>query len=368
MKFDYQLLEKSKQKEAIKTIKGVPFGSVRTNHMFLMDYAKGEWKNARIVPYGEINLPAGALCLHYGQAIFEGIKAFRQADGSIKLWRADKNAMRINHSATIMCMPHIPVELQLECIQRLIDVERDWCPNEPDAAMYIRPFMFATYDSLGVKVSCTYTYCIMLSPCGPYYSGGFDKAIRLVITDKFHRAVAGGTGTAKCVGNYGASLRPGEYAKSRGADQVLYLDASNTYLEEAGTMNHYNVLKDGTFIIPAFNDSILRSITSETILELAEMGTELSTGKLKARLEQIPLNDFINGLKSGEIIEAGGFGTAAVVSPVGSYLMDDDTVHTVADGKVGKYSRALYEYYTAMQNGTKESPKGWLLDVPKFDF
>lgn len=366
MKFEYHLLEKSKRKEPIKTIKGVSFGSVRTNHMFLMDYDDGQWQNARIVPYGELCMPPGALCLHYGQAFFEGIKAFRHADGEIYLWRCDKNAARINHSGDIMCMPHVPAELQIEAVQRLIDVDRDWCPSEPEAAMYIRPFMFATQDSLGVKLSKTYTFCVILSPCGPYYSGGFTQAIRLLITSKFHRAVSGGTGTSKCAGNYGASLRPGEYAKKLGADQVLYLDASNTFLEEAGTMNHYHVMRDGTFVIPAFNDSILRSITSESMLELADHGAELPSGKLKARLENIRLDDFIEGIKSGDIIEAGGFGTAAVVSPVGSYLMDDGTVYQVSDGGIGKHSRELFEYYTGMQNGQRPAPEGWLLKVPKF--
>jgi len=200
----------------------------------------------------------------------------------------------------------------------------------------------------------------MLSPCGPYYPGGFSKPLRLLITKKYHRAVSGGTGTAKTGGNYAASLRPAEYALSRECSQVLYLDSTNQYLEEAGTMNHYHVMKDGTFVIPAFNDSVLHSITSQSVLDLAALG------HISARTEQIRLDAFLEQLRSGEIIEAGGFGTAAVVSPVGSYLLDDGTEITVGDGDIGPHSRRLYEFYSAMQTGARAAPEGWLVKVPRY--
>jgi branched-chain amino acid aminotransferase len=219
--------------------------------------------------------------------------------------------------------------------------------------------MFGRSDVIGVKPSASCVFCIILSPSGPYYRGGFSKPLRLLITTQFHRAVSGGTGTSKCGGNYAASLRAAAYAESRGASQVLYLDASNRYLEEVGTMNHYHVLKDGTFVIPEFNDSILRSITSESVLELAAMG------KIKARNERIELEDFLDKVRSGEIIEAGGFGTAAVVSPVGSYLLESGEILTVGDGQIGEHSRALYTMYTDMQNGRAPAPEGWLTKVPR---
>ncbi len=360
MNVRYDLLPQAQRKSPPPADTPPAFGVLRTNHMFLMDYADGEWRDPRIVPYGPIELMPGAMCLHYGQTLFEGIKAFRHADGELYIFRPDKNAERLNHSADILCMPQIPAEVQLDALDRLLDVERDWCPLAPESSMYIRPFMFASQDALGVKPSANYIFCIMLSPSGPYYSGGFSKAIRLLISKKFHRAVSGGTGSAKAGGNYAASLRAAEAAYKEGASQVLYLDASNTYIEEAGAMNHYHVLSDGTFIIPEFSDSILRSITSLSVLELGK------AGKIKARTEQIPLDTFLADIKAGRIVEAGGFGTAAVVSPVGRYLLEDGTECVIGDGEIGKYSRELYSLYSDIQTGRVPAPEGWLRKVKRF--
>jgi branched-chain amino acid aminotransferase len=200
----------------------------------------------------------------------------------------------------------------------------------------------------------------MVSPSGPYYAGGFSNPVKLLVTQKFHRAVSGGTGTAKCSGNYASSLRASEYAHEKGASKVLYLDASNEYIEEVATMNHYHVLKDGTFVIPEFNDSILRSITSISVLELAKMG------KIKAKTEHIRLETFLNQVTSGEIIEAGGLGTAAVVSPVETYVFENSEEVTVGDGKIGSHFKALYEMYSSMQIGKSPAPEGWLAKVPHF--
>lgn len=356
MEISYQLLDKSKRKTPPSSV--TSFGSIRTDHVFLADYADGLWQNARIAPYAPMPLYPGAMCLHYGQTIFEGAKAFRHADGELYLFRGDMNAKRLNHSAAVTMMPAFPEDLFMDGLMRLLDVDRAWCPKEPESSMYIRPFMFATEDHLGVRPSKKYTFCIMLSPSGPYYSGGFNHAVTLLITKKYHRAVSGGTGTAKTGGNYVASLVPAEYAYKHNASQVLYLDAANERLEEVGSMNHYHVMKDGTFIIPEFNDSILRSITSVSVLELAAQGI------IKARQEVIHLDTFLNAIKSGDIIEAGGFGTAAVISPVNKYLMEDGSEITVGDGSIGKHSRALYELYTDIQNGRKPAPKGWLRQVP----
>lgn len=358
MKITYDLPPKEQRKTPPSKVES--FGGIRTNHMFVADYKGGEWKNPRIVPYGPFEIMPGANCLHYGQTLFEGAKAFRHADGEIYTWRCDENAKRLNHSADTIMMPSIPEDLQVEGLLRLLDVERDWCPSEPESSMYIRPFMFGTEDMLGVKPSDTFTFCIMLSPSSAYYKGGFNNAITLLITQKYHRAVSGGTGTAKVGGNYAASLKPAEYAYSHGATQVLYLDASNTYIEEVGTMNHYHVMADGTFIIPAFNDSILRSITSLSVLELAQQG------RIKAREERIELGKFLDDIKSGNIIEAGGFGTAAVISPVGKYLFEDGSSVTVGDGGVGRYSRELYELYSGMQTGKAPAPEGWLQKVEHY--
>ena len=359
MRITYELLPKA-QRQSLPKGDSLGFGTLRTDHMFLMEYSDGEWHSGRIVPYAPISLMPGAMCLHYGQTIFEGIKAFRHADGEVYTFRSDQNAERMNRSAEIMCIPPTPVALQEEAVMRLIDVEREWCPSIPESSLYIRPFIFATQDQLGVKPSKSYIYCVMLSPSGPYYKNGATDPITLLISKKFHRAVSGGTGAAKCGGNYAASLRAAEYAYSHKADQVLYLSADNTTIEEVGSMNHYHVLADGTFIIPEFSDTVLRSITSLSVLELAK------TGALKARQETVHLDQFLKDVKSGAIIEAGGLGTAAVVSPVSRYIFEDGTEYTVADGTVGKHSLGLYDYYSALQTGAKPAPEGWLRKVPHY--
>lgn len=360
MDIRYEILEKSLQKQLPKTKEPLPFGQLRTNHMFVMNYTDGAWTDPRIVPYGAFELMPGAMCLHYGQTIFEGAKAFIHDDGEIFLFRYNKNCERLNHSARNLCMPEIPESFQMEAALRLIDLERAWCPDMPESSLYIRPFMFATQDSLGVKPASEYIYCVMLSPAGPYYPGGFSRAVRLLITKKYHRAVSGGTGTSKCGGNYAASLQAQRYAKEMGCDQVLYLDAANEFLEEVGTMNHYHVERDGTFVIPTFNDSILKSVTSQSALELAARGV------IKARQENISLTSFLARIKSGEIIEAGGFGTAAVVSPVGSYALEDGNEYTVGSGNVGEHTRNFYTYYTGLQLGKSPTPEGWLVKVPRY--
>lgn len=360
MQIEYCLLREAERKSPPAYDENLGFGMLRTNHMFLMDYSNGEWRDPRIVPYAPMSLSPGAMCLHYGQTLFEGIKAFRHDNGDIYTFRADCNAERLNHSAEVLCMPQIPVELQLDALHRLIDVERDWCPSMPQSSLYVRPFMFATEDALGVRPSKEYRYCIMLSPSGAYYKGGFSKAIRLLVTKKYHRAVSGGTGTSKTGGNYVASLKPAEYAYAHNAAQVLYLSADNSTIEEVGSMNHYHVLKDGTFVIPEFGDTILRSVTSLSVLELAAMG------KIKARQEVIRLDDFLAKIRSGEIVEAGGFGTAAVISPVGEYVFEDGTSITLGDGRIGKHTRELYDLYTAIQLGKAPGPEGWLAKVDRY--
>ncbi len=364
MNIRLDLLGKAKMRSLPQTSEPLPFGQLRTNHMFVVNYKDGEWRDPRIVPYGPFEMMPGAMCLHYGQTIFEGAKAFIHDDGELYLFRYEKNCERMNHSARNLCMAEIPVEMQMEATLRLLDIERAWCPTMPESSLYIRPYMFATQDSLGVKASNEYIFCIMLSPAGPYYPGGFSHPLKLLITQRYHRAVSGGTGTAKCGGNYAASLQAQEYAKSKGCGQVLYLDATNQTLEEVGTMNHYHVMADGTFVIPTFNDSVLKSITSQSVLELAQMDN--LPIKVKARQETIRLDKFIADIKAGNIVEAGGFGTAAVISPVGMYALEDGTELTVGNGKTGPLSQALYDYYSQMQIGRQPAPEGWLKMVPHF--
>jgi len=336
------------------------FGQLRTDHMFLMDWEDGAWSDPRIVPYGPFAIAPGAVVLHYSQEIFEGAKAFKHADGEIYAFRIDKNAERLNRSAPGVCMPTIPVEDQVQAILALLDVERLWFPEQEGASLYVRPFMIGTQDSLGVKPSSRYLYCVFLSPSGPYYPAGFTKPVKLLVTKRFHRAAPGGTGALKTGGNYAASLKAGEVAHELGASQVLYLDTTDSFIEEAGAMNHFHVTRDGRLVIPSFTDTILRSVTSESVLALGKAALGVDVVQ-----ERIPLDGFLEGVRSGEITEAGGFGTAAVVSPVGAYVFDDGQELAVSGGAIGPVTRRVYEAVTGIQYGQRPAPDGWLFQAPR---
>jgi len=336
------------------------FGQLRTDHMFLMDHVDGAWTDARIVPYGPFSIDPGAKVLHYSQEIFEGAKAFKHADGEIYGFRIDKNAERMNRSAPGVCMPTMPVADQVEAILALLDVDRLWFPEQEGASLYIRPFMFGNQDSLGVSPSNRFVYCVFLSPSGPYYPKGFSEPVKLLISKRFHRAAPGGTGALKTGGNYAASLMAGEVAHKLGASQVLFLDTTDTWIEEAGAMNHYHVTREGKLVIPTFTDSILRSITSESVIALGKAALEVEVVQ-----ERIPLAGFLDGLKSGAITEAGGFGTAAVISPVGAYVFEDRSEVKVGNGAIGPHTRRIYDVFTGIQRGTRPGPAGWLFKAPR---
>ena len=361
MKIRYQLKAKSERRATPFRPRGpLSFGQLRTDHMFLMDHVDGRWVDPRIVPYGPLALAPGAVALHYAQEIFEGAKAFLQGDGEIYAFRVDQNAARMNRSAAGVCMPALPEADQVEAVLALLDVERLWAPEQEGASLYIRPFMIGTQDSLGVKPSSRYLYCVFLSPSGPYYPAGFHEPVKLLITRRFHRAAPGGTGAFKTGGNYAASLMAGEVAHEHGASQVLYLDAQDRYVEEAGSMNHFHVTREGALVIPSFTDSILRSVTSESVMELGarELGVEV-------RQERVDFQAFLAGLESGSITEAGGFGTAAVVSAVGAYVFEDGREVRVGDGTIGPVTRRIYEVLTGIQRGLRPAPEGWLFRVPR---
>ncbi len=361
MKIRYDLAPRSRRRTAQFRPQGVlSFGQLRTDHMFLMDWADGAWKSPRIVPYGPLSLAPGAVVLHYSQEVFEGAKAFLHEDGEIRAFRIDKNAQRMNRSVAGVCMPGIPEADQVEAILALLDVERLWCPEQEGASLYVRPFMIGTQDSLGVKPSSRYLYCVFLSPSGPYYPAGFSEPVKLLVTRRFHRAAPGGTGAFKTGGNYAASLMAGEVAHHHGASQVLYLDATDRYVEEAGSMNHFHVTSGGRLVIPSFTDTILRSVTSESVLELGPgvLGVE-------ARQERVELEPFLSGLRDGSIVEAGGFGTAAIVSAVGAYVFEDGSEVQVGDGRIGPCTRRVYEALTGIQRGLRPAPRGWLFEVPR---
>jgi branched-chain amino acid aminotransferase len=300
--------------------------------------------------------------LHYAQEIFEGAKAFLHDDGEIQAFRIDKNAARLNRSGAGVLIPPIPEDDQVQAVLALLDVERLWAPHQEGASLYIRPFVFGTQDALGVKPSSRYTFCVFLSPSGPYYPAGFREPVKLLVTRRFHRAAPGGTGAFKTGGNYAASLMAGQVAHEHGASQVLFLDVTDTYIEEAGAMNHYHVTRDGSLVIPTFTETILRSITSESVLELGKGELGVETGQAR-----IPVEKFLDDVRSGAITEAGGFGTAAVVSAVGTYVFDDGTELRVGDGHIGSHTRRIYEVLTGIQRGKRTAPKGWLFQAPHLE-
>jgi branched-chain amino acid aminotransferase len=357
-------LKSDRRTQPFKPIELLPFGKLRTDHMFVMDFINNEWKNAQIKPYGDLHIPPGASCLQYGQEIFEGIKAFEHSDGELYTFRIDENAKRINLSAKALCMPTITEEDFIQGVHSLLDIDRLWFPKQAGASMYIRPFMIGVSDVLSVSSASKYQFCVILSPSGPYYPKGFSAPGHLLITEKFHRAMPGGTGDVKAGGNYAASLRAGALAESLNANQVLYLDVTNTYVEEAGSMNHFHVTSDDTIHIPEFTDSILRSITSCTMKEIAK---ELNFSFVE---EKIAIKDFIEGIEDKTIVEAGGFGTAASISPVGKYSLvnaNDEVIETISLGQssVGPISKKLYDQLTGIQRGLIKAPEGWLFKVKR---
>lgn len=332
------------------------FGKLRTDHMFLTDYANSLWQNPRIVPYANVNVPMGSLGLNLGQSIFEGCKAFKHEDKEVYLFRLDQHTNRLNNSARMLCMPQIPPEDQIQAISSLIDIDRHHAPDREGSFLYIRPVMFATEDCLCARDGNSYQYGVILSPSENLF-GNALQPIKLLLTKKFHRVAPGSTGSAKTGGNYGNTLFALQEARTRGAQQVLYLDVTNTYVEETGTMNHYHVTKAGKIVIPEFTDTILESITSRSMLELSDrLGHEVVQ-------EKVLYADFRKNLENGEIVEAGGLGTGAGVSPVGSYILDDGREVRVGDGKVGSVTKKMYELLTGIQTGKREAPEGWLKKV-----
>jgi branched-chain amino acid aminotransferase len=329
------------------------FGSIFTDHMFMMDYVEGQgWINPTIKPYEPLLLPPSAMIFHYGQAIFEGMKAYRRADGGINLFRPALNFERMNHSNARMGIPQIDEAFFLHCLNELILVEQDWVPHTEGTSLYIRPFIIATDPHLGVRASYTYKYMVILSPSGPYYPQGINP-VNIYIEDRYVRAVRGGTGEAKCPGNYAAGLLAQEVAEEKGFVQVLWLDGiEQKYIEEVGSMNVFFVIGD-ELVTPALNGSILSGITRRSVIELAQKwGVAVSERK-------ISVEELIQRAEAGEISEAFGSGTAAVISPIGE-LMYEDRTFVFNEGRIGALSRRLYDTITGLQYGQLEDDLNWV--------
>ncbi|WKZ60210.1 MAG: branched-chain amino acid aminotransferase [Cyclobacteriaceae bacterium] len=286
--------------------KNLEFGKYISDHMLLAEYKNGQWQTPRVVPFGELKMDPGILALHYGQAVFEGMKAYRMTDGNISVFRAYKHHQRLNRSLDRMCMPAVPEEIFINGLHTLLDTDQAWIPNDEGSSLYIRPLVFASESRLGVKISDQYKLVIMTSPVGPYYS----KPLRVKVEETYVRAAEGGVGFAKCAGNYGASFYPTKMAREQGYDQVLWTDArDHQYIDEAGTMNVMFVLNN-KLVTPKLTTAILDGITRDSILTLAK---ELN---MEAEERKVSLDDLIDGFKNGTLTEAFGAGTAAVVSNI----------------------------------------------------
>ncbi len=329
------------------------FGKIFTDHMFMMDYntEKG-WYDARIVPFGSLSIHPASTVLHYGAEIFEGLKAYRTADGSVQLFRPLENIRRMNRSAERMCLPTIPEDVAMEALTTLVNLEKDWVPHDKGTSLYIRPFMFGNDESLGVHGVHNATYVIILSPVGSYYKEGINP-VKIMIEADDVRAVRGGTGEAKCGGNYAASTRAGEKAAAKGYSQVLWLDGvERKYIEEVGAMNVMFKI-NGEIVTPMLAGSILPGITRKSCIELLKSEGYTVSERL------ISIDELEAAMENGTLEEAWGCGTAAVVSPIGELAYKGKT-HIVSGGKIGEVTQHLYDTLTGIQWGEKPDAFDWV--------
>ncbi len=332
------------------------FGKYYTDHMFLMNYDEGEgWHDARIVPYGPIELDPAAMCLHYGQEVFEGLKAYKTDDGNIQLFRPDKNMARLNVSNERLCIPLIDEAFCVEAIKKLVEVDADWIPEAPGTSLYIRPYIFAVDAHVGVHPAKHLIFAVILSPVGAYYPEGLNP-VKIYVEQKYVRAVKGGMGFTKTAGNYAASLKAQDEAEKLGYTQVLWLDGvERKYIEEVGTMNVFFVIGDEV-VTPELSGSILSGITRMSSIEL------LRSWGYKVSERKISIDELYEAHANGTLKEAFGTGTAAVISPIGQFIWEGKEI-TVADGGIGEISQKLYDSITGIQSGKIKDELGWTVRI-----
>lgn len=332
------------------------FGTIFTDHMFVMDYdEENGWHDPRVIPYQPLVLEPSCMVFHYGQEMFEGLKAYKADDGRILLFRPDKNIERANRSNRRLCIPEIPEDIFLEALKTVVKVDADWIPTRPGTALYIRPFVIATDPFLGVRPSHTYKFIIILSPVGAYYESGLDP-VKIWIEDEYVRAVKGGIGEAKTGGNYVASLASQVKAHDEGYAQVLWLDGVHRkYIEEVGAMNIFFKI-NGTVVTPALNGSILPGVTRDSAIQLCKMWG------IPVEERQISVDEVIKTAESGEMEECFGTGTAAVVSPVGELRFENEKM-PISNNHIGELTQRIYDTITGIQLGRIEGPEGWSVEV-----
>ncbi len=332
------------------------FGEVFTDYMFMMDYNKKDgWHDAKIVPYGELSLSPAACVFHYGAEVFEGMKAYRTPDGEVQLFRPMENIRRLNNSADRLCLPQIDEELALHVLTKFVEVEKDWVPSKKGTSLYLRPFLIATDAKLGLHAIDEAKYVIIASPVGSYYKEGINP-VKIMIETEDVRAVRGGTGYAKCGGNYAASNRAAARAEEKGFSQVLWLDGvERKYIEEVGAMNVMFKIA-GKIKTPKLIGTVLPGITRKSCIEL------MKSEGYDVEETFITVDEVIDALKAGTLEEAWGCGTAAVVSPIG-LLSYEGTDYVINDGKIGTLTQHLYDELTGIQWGEKEDKFDWILKI-----
>ncbi len=332
------------------------FGQYFTDHMFLMNYSKEKgWYDARIVPFANLSLHPASTVLHYGSEIFEGMKAYRRTDGKVQLFRPMENIRRMNTSAERLCLPEMPEADMLEALTTFVKLEQDWTPSAPGTSLYLRPFLFGSDETLGVHAVHNATFVIIASPVGSYYKEGINP-VKIMIEDEDVRAVRGGTGYAKCGGNYAASNRAGERAAQKGYSQVLWLDGvERKYIEEVGAMNVMFKI-GGEIVTPMLSGSILPGITRKSCIEVLKKEGYTVSERL------LSIDELEKAMEEGTLEEAWGCGTAAVVSPIGE-LCYKDVKYTVNNGEIGKVTQYLYDTLTGIQWGNLEDTYGWTQEI-----
>jgi len=327
------------------------FGQVMSDHMLVAEYNNGAWQSVKIVPYGDIAMSPSSSSLHYGQAIFEGIKAYKFDNGQVSIFRPDQNFERFNKSASRLEMPTIPEEIFIGGLQKLIDLDRNWVPSTKGSSMYIRPFMFATEAALGVHPSASYKFMIITSPVGSYY----NKALRLKVETHFTRAAEGGVGFSKNAGNYALSLHPTKLAQDEGFDQLIWTDAKeHTYIEEAGTANL--MFRIGDTLITPDQETILRGITRLSIMDIAKKWG------MKTESRKVTIEELINGIEQGTVTEAFAAGTAATLTPIAE-IGYQGKIYTLSDPATREFSNKVIDYLNDLRYGRIKDEFGWNLIV-----
>ena len=350
---DIEVVETSASRVASIDFDNIPFGKIFSDHMFVVDYKDGEWKNPIVQPFGPLEMSPAISALHYGQAIFEGMKAYRSDDDNILLFRPLDNFNRLNKSAHRMCMPELPEELFMGGLNTLLSLDKDWVPSSEGCSLYIRPFMFATTAEIKVKTSDEFKFVILTCPVGPYY----PEPVRVLIQRKFSRACEGGVGFAKAAGNYGAALYPAKLAQDKGYHQLIWTDAKeHKYIEESGTMNIVFRLDDVLVTPPLGFNTILPGITRDSVLTLArDMGIEIVE-------RSVEVNEIVEACKTGRLKEAFGTGTAATVAHVDA-IGFEEVDYKLPDVTEDSFSSRLLYKLNSIRIGREKDPYGWVVNL-----